>query len=338
MLELVKWYYNLDKFTDEEEKSLNTPRCNDIIYNDDNYKMLEKEYFDRMPFCNLNENEYHITFNDSGTSFINKIFEKEVDDDTLVITTTFEHPSVQDYSKNCKNIYLFKTTNEIKYCDIQQLVNLSKQYKKVFVYIIGTRLDTGEIIPQWYFQELKKAFIENNIEHKIMLDDVHGMFIVPRDYSIFDYILYTAHAIVKNYDMGLLISKSYDFGYKAYNWGKDYLERLDIILKRRSKLNNFKNIMTDYFNKLLTDEHLQLYTNTVGHIFSIKIIDLTFNDNDLNNLDEIYCIENSSNKFNGWLRWRFQEFIMLDEKTILEGIKYLEKIISKAILKNKLRG
>jgi hypothetical protein len=40
-----------------------------------------------------------------------------------------------------------------------------------------------------------------------MIDDVHGMFLIPRDYSIFDYILYTAHSLIPNYEMGFLISK-----------------------------------------------------------------------------------------------------------------------------------
>jgi len=40
-----------------------------------------------------------------------------------------------------------------------------------------------------------------------VLDDVQEMFIINRDYSQFDYIVGTIHAIIPRYDTGILIYK-----------------------------------------------------------------------------------------------------------------------------------
>ncbi len=337
MIELIKWYYNLNEFTPYEKNILKTG-CSADVKHEYQYNLLVQDYFDRMPFCNIDPSTHWISFEKDGTTFINNIFEKEVDEKTLVISTVFEHNSVKENLKN-HNTYLFKSTEDIRNFDFSTLKTICKGYDKVFVYIIGTRIDTGEVIPQWFFNDLDNELNKLNIPHKIMLDDVHGMFLIPRDYSLFDYVLYTAHAIVKNYDMGLLISKNNNLvGQCAYNWGKDYLERLDILLNRYSKIEQFYDIMTQYFNKLLNDPHLELYEQTVGHIFSIKTTNLYFSAKELEDLSEKYMIENSGNDSKeNWLRWRFQEFISLSEDEVIEGIKTLEKIINKAIMKAKMR-
>ena len=339
MLDLIKWYYNSSPFTENEKVLLDTLRTPDIEYNDIDYKELTQQYFDRMPFCNLTSDDRYITFDESGTALIDKVFEKEVDDDTLIISTVFEHSSVKKYL-NGSNTLLFQSIDDMRHCDYDIIIEKAKQYKKVFVYIIGTRIDTGEIIPQWFLEELKQILDSNNIENKMMLDDVHGMFIVPRDYRIFDYVLYTAHAIVLKYEMGLLISKTNDIGKRAYNWGKEYLEKLDILLKRKDKMEQMVYILTHYFNKMvLTSPYLDFYKQTVGHIFSIKTTDLYFSEKDLEELNEKYMIENSNNDRpkENWLRWRFQEFITLSEEEVVNGIKLLEKVLKRAIMMSRMK-
>ena len=160
---------------------------------------------------------------------------------------------------------------DIRTLNVNKIINESKKYKKVFVYIIGTQISNGEITPQEFFIKLKKMFIENNIEHKIFLDDVHGMFFVPRDYSIFDFILFTAHAVIDDYDMGIFISKSGEYGEKIYNWGKLYLNMLDVILKRKEKIFYFYEVMTEYFSSLLASDDFKLLNRISPHLFSIKI-------------------------------------------------------------------
>ena len=336
MLDLIKWYYNSSPFTEDEKVLLNTLRTPDIEYNDIDYKELTQQYFDRMPFCNLTSNDHFIAFDESGTAFIDKIFEREVDDDTLVISTTYEHTSVQKCLAVVKNKILLNSDRDIRAYNINPLIEEAKKYKKVFVYIIGTQLSTGEITPQLFYEKLKEAFVSNNI---VMIDDVHGMFMTPRDYRIFDYVLYTAHSLVTEYNMGLLITKEYMFGKRAYNWGKEYLEKLDIILKRRLKMLQFKNIIIQYLNEYLSDTNMfRLFNFTSDHIFAVETVGLEYDTDTWEKLD-LYKIRVSEFKMvKNWIRIRFQEFTRLSEDKAIEGLHYLCKIIEKAKLIQKMRG
>lgn len=104
---------------------------------------------DRMLYCNINSKNRYIRFDESGTAIIRKIFKKEVDDDTLVITTNYEHTAVQECVQNCNNVYKFDM-DKIRNYKTNEVMFLAKKYKKVFVYIIGTSLASGEIIPQLF--------------------------------------------------------------------------------------------------------------------------------------------------------------------------------------------
>ena len=340
MDDLIRWYIKDCNFTNEEKLSLRIAReASPEEASPEEYKELIQQYFDRMPFCNLTSDDHFIAFDESGTAFIDKIFEREVDDDTLVISTTYEHTSVQKCLAVVKNKILLNSDRDIRAYNISPLIEEAKKYKKVFVYIIGTQLSTGEITPQLFYEKLKEAFVSNNIEHKIMIDDVHGMFMTPRDYRIFDYVLYTAHSLVTEYNMGLLITKEYMFGKRAYNWGKEYLEKLDIILKRRLKMLQFKNIIIQYLNEYLSDTNMfRLFNFTSDHIFAVETVGLEYDTNTWEKLD-LYKIRVSEFKMvKNWIRIRFQEFTRLSEDKAIEGLHYLCKIIEKAKLIQKMRG
>lgn len=340
MDDLIKWYIKDCCFTQEEKLSLRIAReASPEEASPEEYKQLIQNYFDRMPFCNLTSEDHFIAFDESGTAFIDKIFEKEVDDDTLVISTTYEHTSVQKCLAVTKNKILLNSENDIRAYNIKPLIDKSKQYKKVFVYIIGTQLSTGEITPQLFYERLKEEFIKNNIEHKIMIDDVHGMFLTPRDYRIFDYVLYTAHSLVTEYNMGLLITKEYMFGKKAYNWGKEYLEKLDIILKRRLKMLQFKNIIIQYFSEYLADKNMfKLFNFTSDHIFAAETQGLKYDTETWEKLDSYKIRVSEFDMPKNWVRIRFQEFTRLSEDKAIEGLHYFIKLIEKQKMINHLRG
>ena len=339
MDDLIKWYLENDTYTDEERELMKTlrPELPKLDYTED-FTKLEQEYFDRMPFCNISSEDRCIRFDESGSSFINKVFDKEVDDETLVVSTTYEHGSVQKRLKEVKNLLLLNSDNDIRGYQIDKIINEAKKYKKVFLYIIGTQLSTGEITPQLFFEDVKEALVKNNIEHKILIDDVHGMFVTPRDYRIFDYVLYTAHSLVNEYEMGILISKDGDLGLKAYNWGKEYLKRLDIILGKKEKMMQFKNIMIQYLNKLIADTStFRLYTQTANHIFAVETKGLYYTEEEYEKLDS-YKIRVSEHKIaNSWIRIRFQEFTRQSTERAIEGLKYLTKLINRAQMIKKMR-
>ena len=339
MDDLIKWYLENNTYTEEERSLLKTFRQElPVLDETDKFKELEQEYFNRMPFCNISSNDRCVRFDESGSSFINKVFDKEVDDDTLVVSTTYEHGSVQKRLKEVKNLLLLNSDNDIRGYQIDKIIKEAKKYKKVFLYIIGTQLSTGEITPQLFFEDVKEALVKNNIEHKILIDDVHGMFVTPRDYRIFDYILYTAHSLVNEYEMGILISKDGDLGMKAYNWGSEYLKRLDIILSKKEKMMQFKNIMIQYLNKLIADTStFRLYTQTANHIFAVETKGLYYTEDEYNKLDS-YKIRVSEHKIaNSWIRIRFQEFTRQTPEKAIEGLKYLTKLINRAQMIKKMR-
>lgn len=342
MENIIKWYFNLDKFNKNEIEILKRPYTFiDSPYNVSNYFSLEDAYFDRMPFCNITSKTHQISFNESGTAFITDIFKEEVDEDTLVISTYYEHGSVQTILNNISNKLLLNYELDICQYNLDKILYEAKKYKKVFVYIIGTQLSTGEIIPQLFFEKLKQAFVKNNIIHKMMLDDVHGMFLVPRDYSLFDYILYTAHAIVKDFNMGMLISKknTFEFGKKEYSWGNEYLKRLDIILKRKEKIFMFKHILLSYFNELFSVANVfSYYTQTVNHIFSIKTKNIYFTDKERLLLEKYNIQVSEHQNINNWIRIRYQDFISMSYEDIENGFNILENIIKRKLMILEMKG
>lgn len=299
-MNVVEWWNNLYPLTKEELKILEKGLCHeqnlildkikktgksaDVLFfentprmapSQEDFDKLTDEYFSRMPGCKCTHLNKDLSFNVSGTSFINMLFDKYVDDDTLVITSDSEHPSTQARVAESKNKLILSHYNIIRKYDIDYIMNEAKKFKKAFVYIIGTRNDTGEVTPQQFFEDLKKAFEQNGITYKIVLDDVQGMFVVPRDYTLYDFVLGTAHAMIDNYDMGMLISNEYIGGYKAYNWGKEYLDRIDIILKRKDKMNIFKQVMEHYYDKDIKDNPKRHFSEvmTSPAIFYMKLED-----------------------------------------------------------------
>lgn len=337
--DMIKWYIDLDGFTTEQQSLLRVAReALPVISNDKDYDELCQKYFDRMPFCNISIETNTITLGESGTYFIDKIFDYEVDDDTLVVSTFYEHGSVQKQLKGVKNKLLLKSDDDIRGYKIDKIIKEAKKYKKTFVYIIGTQLSTGEITPQSFFAQLKEALVKNNIEHKILIDDVHGMYLVPRDYRIFDYVLYTAHSLVTEYDMGLLISKDGKFGKRAYNWLSNYLERLDIILSKKTKMSLFKNLIIQYLNDILKDSStFRLYTQTVDHIFAVETTDLYYSQADYEALDNYMIRISEFDMPVNWLRIRFQEFSRLSPEKAVEALHCLVKILKKAMLVKSMR-
>lgn len=330
MKELTKWWNNYLPLNDNEKyllskKNLSEPE----ICSKELFKPLEREYFSRMPFCNVTEETHNITFFKQATDFINGLFDKFVDDDTLVIHSNNEHDNVKKNLINCKNTLELDYKEDILKLKIHNIIKESKKFKKVFVYIIGTQISTGEITPQTFFETLKKEFIINNIQHIIVIDDVHGMFLTPRDYSIFDYVLFTAHALVRPFDMGLMISKDAFMGIRAINWGYEYLEMLDVILKRKDKLRLFSQIMREEFMETILDNNIELCDYTTPHIFSLKTSGFNFTKTMYDILDNSEVrLEGIDNEYT-YIRFRAQHYIKNPEY-LTNGVELVYNIIKTA--------
>lgn len=272
-LDIIKWWSNLDPLTEEEYKRINATR-NDGIKNEDDtkFEFVETEFFKRMPNCHCTIQSKQLQFNISATAFIDQLFETYVDDNTLVITAECNHPNVVKNLDKCKNVIKLNQYFDIAALNLKKVSNKLSNFDKVFVYIIGTTNDSGEITPQEFFVKLKTLLTSKRKENIIVIDDVQGMFMVPRNYELFDYVIGTAHCTVRRYDMGILISNRKDihkFGFKYYNWGEEFLLGLDVILCRSYKESIFNIILKEFFSEFITNNSID-YELTVPYIFRLK--------------------------------------------------------------------
>ena len=209
--------------------------------------------------------DYNFTFAPCATDLIKRLFKKYVDDDTLVLTTTCEHPNVLEILKKYKNVKYVMEGQRLK--DFK----LTKQYKRIFVYMIGTICATGYIVLDQEFDLIINEAKQHSKEVITVIDAVQELFLLPRDYSRFDYIIGTAHALIKNYDTGILLSKKSDIGKHLYT-AKPFTTILTNLLKRNVYLNEFHTLMrmefgmTKYMNFRIQSgvNHLLLLSSPTG--------------------------------------------------------------------------
>ena len=240
-----------------------------------NYHDVEREFFERLRAYNISQDEYEVTTDIHETLLIDELFKKNVSDDTLVISSDCEHGSIVKAVERCKNVLTLKMESEIRALNFSVLKKRleKKDYKNVFVSIIGTSCGTGEITPQFCFKTIKDILVENGIDHKMCIDDAQGLFTVKRDYSIFDYILATAHVIAPYYMMGILISKTGEVGIKASNWLQQYINISDVSRVMLQEFSDFNLLMADYFTPIIADyEGCSFPKYAISpNIFSIKL-------------------------------------------------------------------
>ena len=333
MKDIINWYVEQNPLTEEEYNQIIKHVSQEKIYStDEEFNKLEKEYFNRLPYCNLTTDTSCISFDAGETEIIVKIFEKYVDDETLVIYSDREHPSVVESVEKCKNILKLNYSKDIVTFNFSIIEDKIKDYSKVFVILNGTQVGSAEVIPQYYFIKLKELLRDK--ETTLVLDAAQEMFLSPRDYSIYDFVLGTAHAVVDSYDIGICISNHKEYiAEKVYNWGNDYLKSIDIVLKRMDKLRIFKYIMSQYFYYLIPTGKFRFVddSTTVSYLFNIEDVHCLLNNN-IRELLRQYKIEiDGIGTMRQFIRFRCQEFLESPEK-LIDGVKVLDKLLKEVIL------
>ena len=192
-------------------------------------------------FCEL----FKFSNDTCATNIIDMLFKTYVDDDTLVVTTGSEHHSVRNNLKNCKHVLDFVIHGQPKKIDIIKEI---RPFKKVFVYMIAMSVGDDHYLNNCIVEYLKTVLEEQHKEYTIVLDAVQELFLLPRDYSIYDHIVGTAHALIPNYNMGMLFSKELSVEHNS-TWLKGFNDRLELMLNHRGLLYQFNNVMTQYFSK-----------------------------------------------------------------------------------------
>ena len=190
------------------------------------------------------DNSYHVGVDAYERTLVAKLFKKYVDDDTMVITTNREHSTVENQldliDPNCIYYIDIVRLNEDYESEVNRLSQAirNSKCKKFFVYIIHLTNEGIYATPVIFHRALKSML--QGKPHKMVLDCAQSLYLMWADYSLFDYVLTTAHATAQPYLMGIVIKKEDDdIGIKdAYILGL-YREVLSIVLKRVDKMMQF---------------------------------------------------------------------------------------------------
>lgn len=324
---ILKWWNNSMPLNLYEYGLMDRCRNEDTYNNGDevDYRLIENHYFTNMPCCNLNLEDWEITVDNCASNHIRKLFDYYVDDDTLVIISNAEHETTMDcFMKVGDNGMIIDHSKDIRGYNYDKIIDEAKRYKKVFFYCIGTQISTGEVSPQAFFVDLKNKFEELHIEYTMVLDAVQEMFLQPRDYSVFDYVIGTGHAICWNYDLGILVHKkdSPVKGFKDLKHLDEYNQILRVILQRKDKINIFTRCIHEYFYYLLSRPEFSVIDDAAPQLCSIRTKDVYFSEAMKDLLDKYEIRIEAFGQKVQFIRFRAQMFIK-DNTLLIKGVNIL---------------
>ena len=209
-----------------------------VGYKSEDYHRLH-ELFDKK----YNIGNYEFSFDYCCSSLIERLFKKYVTEDTIVIHSKRDHPSVfkclekfpckelicldhgyylQDGLRKDPRTERTDITKEFSIRKFQKRLQ-RKDYSNIFFLSYGSNVCDGEVRDNRIFQRIFKLcdeYCKNIIK---VLDDCQGSMWIDRDYSIYDYVLWTAHATLSCFDVGVLISAPNMPIIGTYHIGEEYL-------------------------------------------------------------------------------------------------------------------
>ena len=264
---LIDWWFKQFDISNEEMKLLKSYETDfatkDVEYF---YDYVKEKALSMLPVRTIN---YNVHFDTCATNIIDCLFNQYVDDDTLVITTMSEHPSVKKNLEKCKNVLYMCCNGKV----IKEFYKQSEQirkFKKVFVYSIALSVGDGQITYNDIIQDLKRDLDLMQIQSTFVLDAVQELFMLPRDYSLYDYVIGTAHAFVTQYDTGILFSREFiESSKECLSRGNQYLDLLSILMRNKEKLYQFKYVMMQVFGKYLSTDSALSVTENGPYVFNL---------------------------------------------------------------------
>lgn len=210
---------------------------------------LNRRFLDTLVAYKI-DGSYKVSVDSCATNIIDYLFQKYVTDETLVITTECEHPSVLNNLRNCKHRFYISSDSYIYDYKVNDLVDQLSNYRNVFVYINTTPIISKVVVPDYLIKRIKNLLLLSEVDHHIVLDEVQGMHFYLRDYSIADSIISTAHALIdKQFNLGILISKS-NFRYFDSDAISHYLDLVKLINKYKSFIYQYSMVMSEYYSEL----------------------------------------------------------------------------------------
>ncbi len=209
---------------------------------------------------------------DCATTLIKKLFEKYVEDDeTLIITSEFEHENVREIVSSYRNVFKLNV-EDIDECKLNRLISHLKtnKPKKVFVYLIGTRVTSGIVTSQFIFESIKKILEKYNIQKTMVIDACQEIYPI-RDYSLFDHIIFTAHSALMYFDLGILYSKNnpkFECDWMSFS---NYVAMKKGLIDNNSEVLLFNSRMRNIFSESLIEfGNAEIY-NSAPWFFSFNV-------------------------------------------------------------------
>ena len=305
-----------------------------VGYVSDDYNRLH-ELFDEQ----YNIEKYEFSFEYCCSELIKNIFDEYVTQSTIIITSRRDHPSVEtclqtypcaeiiylddgDYVESDQTIEpRLRRPNVAKEFSLRKLSErLSrKDYSNILFLSYGSNVCDGEVRENRVFQHIFQVceeYCENTIK---VLDDCQGCMWIDRDYSLFDYVLWTAHATLYAFDVGIMMSKPGIKPLGIHNVGEEFL------------FDNYKRLLMNRefalsWNRCLT-EATGVHLSNAPHLFNLKFTkdypDSYFRDiqRDKPNISKITNINIEAQRY---IRLRVEPFMNDKGKfTLLRALRFI---------------
>lgn len=308
------------------------PHDFEVGYVSEDYRLLHKIFDEKYNIAN-----FDFSFDLCCSNLINSLFKKFVGPRTIVIASRRDHPSVEECLKTfeCKEIVylddgtylnsdggpdprLNRNSGDFSIRKLSERLSV-KDYDNIFFLSYGTNVCDGEVRDNQFFRRIFSvcdSCCENTVK---VLDDCQGSMWIERDYSIFDYVLWTAHATLFMFDTGILLSAPNSPKLGMHDVGEEFLYD-----NYRRLLNN-----TDFVSSF--NKQLSLATGTnlssAPHLFCLRLLKDYPTDyfRDLqsgrSNVSQIANIKVDSNRF---IRLRVEYFMNNKGKhSLLRALKYI---------------
>ena len=304
----------------------------DTVYNDSEYLSICNHVLVLLKNSNLT-NKYRIEIDKSCTDLIKNLFKTYTDENTFIVTSSHDHQATTNMLGDKKKyiVNLFRLQNKEERPKIfQEIIAAFRESgcKSLFCIMVGTTPQSAIVIDQAFFIELKHLFIRNNIPHLMFLDDCQGIFVMERNYEVFDGFLATGHVLSCLFpNIGLLFTKlSQRIGYINKQTLANLYNKLEIIDKYKDKANCFNQLMSEYF---VNNTTFTQYKNEAPHQFALSLRN-TINNPKYDSKFIKYGIRfNPIDCEDNFVRLRYHEVLIQDSDTFLKGLQELKTHLHK---------
>ena len=264
-LDLIYNWLESFGYTENQIRYLQEPRVEKPDCNLNYHKIASENLLKLIPY-NSFKNPL-LSVDTRATLLIQKLFNKYVDDDTLVITTGSEHGSVRQELSKCKNVIA-----PICRGVLRQDVDLElecKHFKKAFIYMIALSVGDDHYLYNCDVKHIQEILRNNNVEFVTVLDAVQECFLLPRDFSIYDFVIGTAHALIPEYNMGMLFGTDKMSCDYAGNWISDFTNKLKMLFENKSLLYMFNNVMSQTLSDVTRSDNSLRDTSRASFFYNL---------------------------------------------------------------------